>query len=191
MPASDLPPLLPGDAELMAATAHGDSAAFAELVRRHHARAWRLACRFIGDPAEAEDIVQEAFLRILRAAARYRPAAAFPTYLHTVVSRLCLDWARRRRPEYPGELPDSAAGGPDPSERLVRAERRAKLRQALDQLPPAQRLALLLQHDEGLDYASIAAIMGVSVRAVEGCIRRARATLADRLADSGLPEIKS
>ena len=188
MPAFDPSPTPPGDADLMAATARGDAAAFAELVRRHHPRAWRLACRFLGDPVEAEDIVQEAFLRILRAAGRYRPTAAFPTYLHTVVSRLCLDWARRRRPEYPGELPDRAAEGPDPAESLDRAERRAALRQALDALPPAQRLAILLQHDEGLDYASIAAIMGVSVRAVEGCIRRARAALADRLKDSGTPE---
>lgn len=188
MPASDPPRILPGDAELMAATARGDAAAFAELVRRHHPRAWRLACRFLGDPSEAEDIVQEAFLRILRAAGRYRPSASFPTYLHTVVGRLCLDWARRRRPEYPGELPDAAAAEPDPAESLTRAERRAALRQALAALPPAQRLALLLQHDEGLDYASIAAVMGVSVRAVEGCIRRARSTLANRLKDLESPE---
>ncbi len=191
MPASDLPSPRHGDAELMAATARGDAAAFAELVRRHHSRAWRLACRFLGDPAEAEDIVQEAFLRVLRAAGRYRPTASFPTYLHTVVGRLCLDWARRRRPDYPGELPDAAAAGPDPAESLVLAERRAALRRALAALPPAQRLALLLQHDEGLDYASIAGIMGLSVRAVEGCIRRARAALADRLGDSGAPEKKS
>lgn len=179
----DLEPFSPQsvDAELMAAIGRGDAAAFATLVHRHHAAAWRLAARFLGDPVEAEDIVQEAFLKILHAATRYRPAAAFRTYLHTVVARLCLDHVRRKRPEYPGDLPDLPSAAPDPADALAVTEQRAALRRALDALPPAQRMALLLQHDEGLDYAAIARIMGLSVRAVEGCIRRGRAGLAARL----------
>jgi RNA polymerase sigma-70 factor (ECF subfamily) len=181
MPASDPFSGTPDDAALMAATGRGDADAFARLVHRHHPVAWRLACRFLGDPAEAEDIVQEAFLKILHAAARYRPTASFRTYLHTVVARLCLDHTRRKRPDYSGDLPDPPSEAPDPAESLDLAEQRLAIRRALDDLPPAQRLAILLQHDEGLDYATIARIMGISVRAVEGCIRRGRAGLADRL----------
>jgi len=181
MPVSDPPIPFPDDAALMSAVARGDHSAFAELIRRHQGTAWRLACRFLGDRAEAEDIVQEAFLRILGAAARYRPDAAFRTYLHTVVGRLCLDHARRRRPEYPGEVPDCPTAAPGPSEMLEAAEQRAAVRRALDDLPPKQRLAFLLQQDEGMGYAAIGQVLGVSTRAVEGLVRRAREGLAARL----------
>ena len=84
----------------MVRDAGGDLAAFEELVRRNQGGAWALAWRFLGDAAEAQDIVQEAFLRIYKAAPRYRPTAAFRTYLYRVVARLCLDWKAKKRPEY-------------------------------------------------------------------------------------------
>ncbi len=86
------------DTTLMIRAAEGDLAAFEQLVRRNQAGAWAFAWRFLGDAAEAQDIVQEAFLRIYQAAPRYRPTAGFRTYLYRVVARLCLDWKAKKRP---------------------------------------------------------------------------------------------
>jgi RNA polymerase sigma-70 factor (ECF subfamily) len=84
--------------QLMQAVAGGDLSAFNEIVLRHQKLAWGIAYRFLGDRHAAEDIAQEAFLRILDAAPRYKPTAAFPTYLSRIVTRLCLDRARKKRP---------------------------------------------------------------------------------------------
>lgn len=86
------------DEELMSDVAEGDLVAFEQLVRRHQASAWNAAFHLLGNVHAAEDISQEAFLRILRAAPRYRPTAAFRTYLYRIVTRLCRDRHRRSSP---------------------------------------------------------------------------------------------
>src|SRR5947209_7782336 len=91
-----------GDDELMSLVRQGDLAALGELVVRHQHLAWRIAYRFVGDAAEAEDLAQEAFLRILQGASRYRPTAQFATYLSRVLVRLCLDYRQKKRPSYTG-----------------------------------------------------------------------------------------
>ena len=92
------------DADLMRAIADGDMAALGELVRRHEKKAFALACRLLAQPDAAEDVTQEAFLHVYRAARRYRPKARFTTWLYRIVVNLCLD-ARRRPKRAPGELP--------------------------------------------------------------------------------------
>ena len=176
---------MPHDEDLMLAAGRGDSLAFEEIVRRHQRAAWNVAWRFLGDAEEAEDVVQDAFLNLLQAAARYRPAAPFRSYLFRIVTRLCLDRARKKHPIYTYALPDVADPAPTASEALLAAERAQAVRQALDSLPANQRMAVILKYYEGLSYADIAASMGVSVKAVERLLARARDTLQSLL--EGLP----
>ena len=170
------------DEERLLAAGRGDREAFRELVSAHQRSAWNVAFRFLRDRAEAEDVAQEAFLRIYSAAPRYRPTARFRTYLYRVVTRLCIDRAEKKRPEYTDELPNVAHPSPGPGEDLAARERATEVRNALDALPPNQRMAIILKHYENLSYAEIAQAMGVSPKAVEGLLGRARSALQLRLA---------
>jgi len=166
------------DEELMRAVQVGDLSAFEQIVLRHQTSAWNFACRILNDHAEAEDVAQEAFLRVLDAAPRYQPTAKFRTYLLQIVTNLCLDRVRKKRPFYTDTLPDVPAAEPSPAGQLLIRERNLLVRQALDRLPPQQRLALLLRYDEELSYAESAAVMRTSPKGVERLLARARAALA-------------
>jgi RNA polymerase sigma-70 factor (ECF subfamily) len=170
------------DEELMHAVQQGDLSAFEQIVLRHQQTAWRVTCRFLGDPTEAEDVAQDAFLRILRAAPSYQPTAKFQTFLYQVVSRLCLDRARKKRPIYVEKLPEAIAQSASPAEALEQLERKQHVRVALDGLPPNQRLAVVLRYYQELSYHDIAAAMHVTPKAVERLLARARAALAVLLA---------
>ena len=169
------------DEELMLAVARGDLEAFGELVRRHQRSAWNAAWRMLGDAAEAEDAAQDAFLKILDAAPRYRPTASFRTYLYRVITRLCLDRLEKKRPQYMDRLPAAPSTDPGPPETLARQEAGEAVRRALDTLPPRQRAALVLRHYEELSYQEIADAMGTSVKSVERLLGRAREALQGRL----------
>ena len=173
------------DEELMHAVQQGDLLAFEQIVLRHQVMAWRVACRFLGDPTEAEDVAQEAFLRILKVAASYRPTAKFQTFLFQVVSRLCLDRANKKHPVYVEKLPEVVAEEPSPGEVLEQVEKDHRVRSALDGLPANQRLSVILRYYEGLSYQEIAVAMRVSPKAVERLLARARGTLALLLASPG------
>ena len=123
------------DAQLMLRTSRGDLDAFAEIVRRHQETAWRTAYRFLGDTTEAEDITQEAFLKILAAAPRYRPTAAFSTYLYSVVSRLCIDFSRKKRPLTGHVMPDRPDTGPGPDTILIHNDQKQREIVRGDELP--------------------------------------------------------
>ncbi len=165
----------------MLAVANGDLAAFGQLVSRHQSSAWNAAYRFLGNAADAEDIAQEAFLKILDAADRYRPTASFRTYLYRIVARLCFDLSRRKRVRRHEPLSDLAANGPSPEGDLIVDERAAAVRQALDALPAAQRMAVVLRYYEDLGYREIAAVLKTTLKGAERLLARARATLEDRL----------
>ena len=169
------------DEDLMMAVSRGDLHAFGQLVLRHQATAWNAAYRFFGQRATAEDIAQEAFLRILDAAPRYRPSAGFKTYLLHVVTHLCLDHARRKQPVYQPTQPDAPADLPSPADRLIADEREQAVRAALRGLPDAQRMAAILRYYEGLSCRQIAAAMETTEKAVERLLARARAALAKAL----------
>jgi RNA polymerase sigma-70 factor (ECF subfamily) len=93
-----LPDCPDSDEFMLQAIGRGDLAAFSRIVERHQTWAWRVAHRFTGNEKDASDIVQEAFLRLLDASARYRPTAKFRTYFYQIISRLCLDQARKSTP---------------------------------------------------------------------------------------------
>lgn len=169
------------DTRLMVRTAGGDLAAFEELVRRNQARAWALAWRCLGDAAEAEDIVQEAFLKIFKAASRYQPSASFRTYLYRVITRLCIDSEEKKHPEYTdnlGFIPDLARG---PEALVAQNELSDAVRKCLADLPMNQRLAITLRHYDAMSYDEIAEILDVSTKAVDSLLQRARDALRQRL----------
>ncbi|HZU37382.1 MAG TPA: sigma-70 family RNA polymerase sigma factor [Gemmataceae bacterium] len=170
------------DEELMLAVRGGDLGAFEALVQRHQHSAWQAAYRFLGDPVEAEDAVQDAFLRVFHAAARYQPTARFRTYLYRIITRLCLDHIQKKKPVYRQELNHVIDQAPSAAERLSNLECEADVRRALANLPPKQRMAVLLRYYEGLGYAEIADALETTVKAVERLLARARATLENRLA---------
>jgi len=167
----------------MLSVAKGDLDAFDKIVLRHQRLAWGIAYRFLGDQHEAEDIAQEAFLRILDAAGRYRPTAAFTTYLSRIVTRLCLDHARKNRPVPTDNLPVMQNGDPPAAERMAVMDRDQAVHAAMDRLPPAQRMAVVLRYFEGLDCRSVALAMDTTVKAAERLLSRARDTLEPLLAD--------
>lgn len=170
------------DHRLMAEVATGSEQAFRALAGRHAAWALGLAGRLLGNPADAEDVVQEAMLRVWTNAPRWRPEAGFKTWFYRVVVNLALDW-RRRKPM----RPLSAAGEPvdpkpDPQAALAQRQTTDLVAAAIAELPERQRAALVLAYHEGVSNAEVAALLGVSVGAVEGLLVRARRTLRERLA---------
>jgi RNA polymerase sigma-70 factor (ECF subfamily) len=178
--------------ELMERTARDDEQAFAELVAALAPSLLRFVARTLGGGAsEAEDVVQETFVRLWKARHRWRPEAAVRTYLFTIASRLCINRARglRRRPaavpfEPPAgsdapEIPDPAA---DPERAAHASQLRAAIGEELAALAPNQRAAMLLRHEADLSYQEIAAALDTSAAAVESLLSRARARLRARLA---------
>jgi RNA polymerase sigma-70 factor (ECF subfamily) len=172
---------MPTDEDLMVSAAGGNTAAFGRLIERHQHSAWSAAYRFLGDSNEAEDVAQEAFLKILDAAPRYRPSATFRTYLYRVVTRLCLDRVSKKKPFYTQTIPNVATRDTSPLEILSERERGQMVREALDYLPAKQRVVVVLRYYEGLNYAEIASALETTVKAVERLLSRARQGLEQRL----------
>lgn len=173
------------DDDLLVSFARGSNRAAAELTQRLLPRAYSIALRMLGDPAEAEDMAQEAMLELWRIAPRWSPGQArVSTWLFRVVSNRCIDVIRRRRG---GSEPLEDANEPaDPGvaavDRLQDNERAAALQAALLTLPDRQRQAVVLRHIEDLANPEIAEIMGLSVEAVESLTARGKRTLARKLA---------
>ena len=172
------------DAALLARYAAGDGAAARLLADRHLPRVLSFARRMLGDAAEAEDVAQEAMLRLWRIAPRWRAGEArISTWLYRVTSNLCIDRLRRRRPgPAMPEMPEMADPAPGALAALMAADRAAALEAALAHLPERQRQAVVLRHIEGLGNAEIAEVMDSGIEAVESLIARGRRALAAMLA---------
>jgi RNA polymerase sigma-70 factor (ECF subfamily) len=169
------------DTALMDQVARGNFGALEEIVNRHQKFAWSLAYRFTGDAAEAEDIVQEVFLRLLKASPGYRPTAGFRTYFSRIVVHLCLDYRSKKRPVYREVLPEVTDDALDPESALRQTEDARALADALHQLLPQQRMVLVLRHLENLNYSTIAELMGITAKAVDSLLQRARQALRRNL----------
>ncbi len=167
----------PSDESLMLACRGGDLRSFEQLVLRYQTTAWGAAFRFSGDATEAEDVAQDAFLRIFEAAPRYQATAKFRTYLLGVVGRLCIDRAEKKRPIYVGELPETADVRETPINVATATESRLAVQNALARLPGNQRIAVILKYYEGLSYEDIATAMETTPKAVERLLARARESL--------------
>ncbi|MEX2492056.1 MAG: sigma-70 family RNA polymerase sigma factor [Nitrospirales bacterium] len=125
----------PSSEELMLGVRDGDLEAFEQLVLRHQAEAWRVAYRYTGDPAEAEDLAQNAFLKVLAAAPRYKPTATFRTWFFRNLTRLCIDHGRKKRPILLEVLPN-------PAQQASQAECAIRIQTALNALPADYRMGV-------------------------------------------------
>ena len=136
----------------------------------------------VGDRQSAEDLAQEAFLRVFQAAGRYRPTAAFRTYLYRIVVRACLDHLRKKRPQLGPDLAQVTEPTLSVEQQTELGERADLVQQAVACLPPKQRSAVVLRYYEGLSSAEIADVMKTTAKAVERLLARGRGTLQERLA---------
>ena len=174
-----------------------DSAAFADLVELYNHRLVTVLQHLVGSTEEAEDLAQEAFLRVFRGRKRYHPKAKFSTWLFTIANNLALNVlrSRQRKPVVPLNLRDSGPLGPRPQEQLVQdrgpqpqhqlahQELSGVIRAALDTLNERQRVAVVLNKFEDMNYAEIAAVMGLTTKAVKSLLSRARDNLRIALKD--------
>jgi RNA polymerase sigma-70 factor (ECF subfamily) len=167
----------------MSAVAKGDRAAFTQLVERHLNLVHQFALRSSNQPADADEMAQESFLRLWQKASSYHPGRVkFTTWLLQITRNQCIDLARRNasRPssQQSQELPSTSDTLPAQLDRTRELER---LRAAIADLPERQRSALTLCQLQGRSNPEAAQILGVSVDAVESLLARARRTLKGRL----------
>jgi RNA polymerase sigma-70 factor (ECF subfamily) len=178
----------------------GDEQAFDRLVETYSGPVWRLLTRFLGTSPDREDLLQDVFLRVLRARERYRPTARFTTWLYRITFNLCVN-ARARLGGSESSIDELGEGdgrraweealadrtGVEPWHAMERADVVRAVRTAIAALPERQRMALVLARYEGLSFAEIGEVMDASDRAIKSLVHRARealrATLAPYLAE--------
>jgi RNA polymerase sigma-70 factor (ECF subfamily) len=172
------------DEELVRRVGQGDPAAIQAMVARKLPRMLALAHRMLGDASEAEDVAQDAMLRAWKQAPRWTPGQAkFDTWLHRVALNLCYDRLRRRRETVTATPPDRPDTGPAPDRGLLAADVGVRVDAALIRLPDRQREAIILCHYQELTNIEAAALMEVSVEALESLLSRGRRALRQALAD--------
>lgn len=173
------------DDELLALVQEGSQPAFAELVQRHTERFYRIAYRYLQNREAAEDMVQDAFLKLWEEPGRWQPDknAKFTTWFYRVIVNQCLDWQKRKKPvQLSGEIA-LIDDRPTADQALLQDEAQKILETAITELPERQRTALNLCFDEGMTNREAAEIMGVNLKALQSLIMRAKTTLRDRLKD--------
>lgn len=170
------------DLELLGRIGRGDAGAYRAFADRHLGRTVRFATRLLGDASEAEDAVQEAFLRVWTEAGRFSPRAKPSTWLYRIVHNQCIDRLRKRRPTDEDAV-DRQSAGDRPSALLSRKQTAERVARALLALPERQRAAITLVHYEGLGSAEAAEVLEVGVEALESLLSRGRRSLRQALAD--------
>ena len=185
------------DVRLMLRVRDDDAGAFQELVELYQQRLVGVMHHLVGNAQEAEDLAQEVFLRVYRSRKKYRARSKFSTWLYTIANNLGLNAlrSRQRRPAVQLNVNDSGPLGPRPAEQLVRdkanhpsqrmqqQELAVIIRQALDGLNERQRMAVVLNKFEDMNYAEIAEVMGLTTKAVKSLLNRARGNLRAALTE--------
>ncbi|MEO3873163.1 RNA polymerase sigma factor SigM [Nonomuraea sp. B12E4] len=168
------------DAALLTAHINGDPHAFSEIVKRHRDRMWAVALRTLGDPDEAADAVQDAFVSAYRKAATFRGEAAVTTWLHRIVVNACLDRMRRKsvRPVADDELIEAAERETPLPDQTLEREVSMEVSAALKMLPSDQRAALVLVDMMGYSVEDAAQVLQVPSGTVKSRCARGRAKLA-------------
>ena len=182
----------PSDESLMSLFQQGNEPAYALLVQRYKDELTNFCRRFLGDRDEADDVVQETFVRVWRSRGSYTPAARFSTWIYTIASNLAKTrlrrWSLRRfvrlgEPHGDGQmfdLPDESAGPDGAADDTLREER---IQQALKSLPVKYREVVVLRDIQQPSYEEIVAITGTAMGTVKSRINRARTSLRDQLRD--------
>ena len=166
------------DAYLVRRAQEGYLDAYAELVDRYSGLAYRVALRVVGNHHDAEDVAQEALVGAWQQLPNFRAQSTFSTWLYRIVTHRALNRVQRQHPsnslDVIGDVADACAG---PAVRLERDLMKDAITDAIQALPPAQRITVVLHHLEGLSYAQVAAVTDSSVAAVRSHLFRARRTL--------------
>ena len=171
------------DEELMLAYRGGDAGAFETLYARHRGALYRFVLRSLKDRGVAEELFQEAWMRVIEARARYAPTAKFKTWLYTIAHNLLVDHWRRKGLALVEMSEDMAAAPDDPARQAEARESLARLLQAIEALPIAQREAFLLHEEAGLTAAEIAAATGTNEEAAKSRLRYALMKLRKSVGD--------
>ncbi|QSF52839.1 RNA polymerase sigma factor [Brevundimonas fontaquae] len=179
------------EASIEVRAAGGDRTAFTALMTATKADLYRFIRRYVGDEAEAHDVLQEAYASAWLAMRRYDSTRPFDVWMRSIALNKCRDWSRRRsvrrvvRGVMGLDAPEATAVGEDapmPEARLDDQRRAQDLQHALSELPDALKAPLLLATLEGRSHAEVASILGITPKAVETRIARARKKLVDALA---------
>jgi len=185
------------EAELIRAAQQGDQRAFEQLVRQYDQSVLRLATNLLRSPEEANDIYQEAFLRVYKNLHSFRFDCSFHTWLYRIVSNLCLDALRKRKVrreessvvetrdgllDRMDAVQEQRADG-DPERRLESQQLRARIQEVLGGLPPRERAVFEMRHYQGMRLRTIGEVMGTSEEAAKNCLFRATQKMRAALGD--------
>lgn len=179
------------DEELVRRISESDHGAFAQLVERHSKLFFSAAYRMVSNPEEAEDIVQDAYIKLWQRPEAFDPSKGvkFTTWFYRVVTNLAIDQTRKRKPQVKSEVLDVMADkAPLADEQLSESDEQAMLEDAIQRLPERQKAALNLCFYEGLSNKEAAEILDVGVKALESLLMRAKKSLKDDLGAQGLLE---
>jgi RNA polymerase sigma-70 factor (ECF subfamily) len=183
--------------ELIRAAQRGDQRAFEQLVRLYDQNVLRLAMNLLRSPEDANDIYQEAFLRVFKNLHTFRFDCSFHTWLYRIVTNLCLDALRKRRVRREEDtvvetsegfldrmdtVEESRAHG-DPQRQLMSGQLRVRIRQVLDGLTPRERAVFEMRHYQGLRLRAIGDMLGTSEEAAKNCLFRATQKMRAALGD--------
>jgi RNA polymerase sigma-70 factor (ECF subfamily) len=180
------------DAELVRRCLSGDQRACRDLVRRYERPVYSVLMRVVRSSEDAEDLVQETFVKVFRALDRYDPERPFSAWIFTIASRLAIDHFRRRRVKTvslnvsePGSTEERTMDVEDPGlkpdEITSHAEEESATSKLIDGLPEHYRIVVLLRHQQDLSYEEIAEALNLPLGTVKARIHRARALLKDRI----------
>jgi RNA polymerase sigma-70 factor, ECF subfamily len=172
------------DEELLALIQDGSQRAFGVLVQRHTDRFYRLAYRYLQSKEAAEDVIQDAFVKLWENPGRWQAERnnKFTTWFYRVVVNSCLDWQKKKKPIELGDREFSIADDREsPDMTMLHAEKQRILEKEIGALPERQRIALNLCFDEGLSNQEAAEVMGLKLKALQSLVMRAKTTLKERL----------
>jgi RNA polymerase sigma-70 factor (ECF subfamily) len=171
------------DNELLALVQDGSHTAFAELVQRHTERYYRLAYRYLQNKETAEDVVQDAFLKLWEDPGKWQldKNAKFTTWFYRIVVNLCLDWQKRKRPLELNEDMPLIDERETAEQAMLRREEQRILEREIAALPERQRTALNLCFDAGVSNQDAADVMRINLKALQSLLMRAKTTLKERM----------
>ena len=182
---------------LIRAAQEGDQDAFEQLVRAYDQSVLRLAMNLLRSPEDAQDVYQEAFLRVYRNLNSFRFDCSFHTWLYRIVTNLCLDHLRKRKVRKEDSSQIEGSDGPvdrmdtvqesraesDPQRTMLTGQLRERIGKALGQLTPRERMVFELRHYQGLRLRNIGEILGTSEEAAKNCLFRATQKMRVALGD--------